>query len=157
MLGAAIGVLGMVAATQVGFPARLWPRQTAAIAAQPSERVPDALGASLARSLAETGQQVLRGATNSSVRTACEAAIAEADAAALRAAEDARARPRNAQNVQLVLTAEDGYLAAARRCLREARPICQAAPRRIEGCAQLVGVTEAELASTRALRASRGL
>src|SRR4051794_12671581 len=157
MLGAAIGVLGVLATTQARLPARLWPRQVAAMPAQAAERVPDALGASLARSLAEAGQQVLRGATSGSVRTACEAVIAEADAAALHAAEDARARPRNAQNVQLVLTAEDGYLAAARRCLREAKPLCQAAPRRMDGCAQLLGVTEAELASTRALRASRGL
>jgi hypothetical protein len=157
MLGAAIGVLGVLAATQGSLPARFWPRQAAAIAAQPAERVPDALGASLARSLAEAGQQVLRAATSSSVRSACEAAIADADAAALRAAEDARARSRNSQNVRLVLTAEDGYLAAARLCLREAKPLCQAAPRRIDGCAQLVGVTEADLASARALRASRGL
>jgi hypothetical protein len=55
-----------------------------------------------------------------------------------------------------VLSAEDLYLAAARFCLRQARPVCQSTPRRLDGCDQVLAVGEAELTNTRTLRASRG-
>ena len=155
-LGAAFGVLGMLAVPRVSLPDHIWPAQRIAPAPPAADRIPDALGASLARSMAEAGQRALRTAATPAGRTGCDAAITEADAAAYRAAEDARGRQRNAQSVPLVLSAEDLYLAAARLCLREARPICQAAPRRADGCAQVLAVGEAELVSTRTLRASRG-
>ncbi|WP_380065963.1 hypothetical protein [Dankookia sp. GCM10030260] len=161
MLGASCGIAGMLVVTHGSLPsrlspARLWSTTSIAAPAIEANRAPDALGASLARSTAEAGQRVLRAAATPAGRAACEVAIADADSAAYRAAQDARGRQGNPQDVQLVLTAEDGYLAAARLCLREARPICQAAPRRTDGCDQVVGVTEAELVSTRALRAGRG-
>ena len=161
VLGAAAGIAGMLLAPKVSLPSHLWPSRpwrTSPVAAPAvvANRAPDALGASLARSAAEAGQQVLRIAATSTARAACEASIAEADSAAYRAAQDARGRQGNLQDVQMVLTAEDGYLAAARLCLREARPLCQSAPRRMDGCEQVMGVTEAALVSTRALRSSRG-
>jgi hypothetical protein len=152
-LGAAFGVLGMLAAPRVSLPDHLWPATRSVAVPQATGRVPDALGASLARSMAEAGQRVLRTAATPA---GCEAAIAGADSAAYRAAEDARGKQRNTQSVPMVLSAEDLYLAAARLCLREARPICQAAPRRADGCEQVLAAGEAELASTRTLRASRG-
>ena len=155
-LGAAFGVLGMLVAPRVSLPDHIWPATRNAPAPQATARVPDALGASLARSMAESGQRVLGAAATPAGRTGCEAAIAEADSAAYRAAEDARGKQRNTQSVPMVLSAEDLYLAAARLCLREARPICQSAPRRTEGCDRVLAVGEAELASTRTLRASRG-
>ena len=150
-LGTACGIFGMLAAPRVAMPDRLWPARR--LEAPAADRVPDALGASLARSLAKAGQQALRHAPG---RAGCEASIAAADAAALRAAEDARGKQRNTQTLSMVLSAEDLYLAAARLCLRQAQPVCRSAPRRTEGCEQVLAVGEAELASTRSLRASRG-
>ena len=155
-LGAPFGVLGMLVAPRVSLPDHLWPATRSVAVPQATGRVHDALGASLARSMAEAGQHALRNAAIPAGRIGCEAAIAEADAAAYRAAEDARGKQRNTQSVPMVLSAEDLYLAAARLCLREARPICQAAPRRADGCEQVLAAGEAELASTRTLRASRG-
>jgi len=154
--GAAAGMLGMLAMTRVDLPDRLWPTRSSAMPAPIASRAPDALGASLARGVADAGQRVLRAAATPAVRAGCETAIAEADSAAYRAAEDARGRHGNPQNVQLVLSAEDAYLAAARLCLREARPLCQAGPRRMEGCDQVLAISEADLATTRALRGGRG-
>ena len=153
-LGAACGVFGMLAAPRMSVPDRIWPPRR--LEAPAVDRTPDALGASLARSLAEAGQHVLRYAVTSAGRVGCEAAIADADTAAHRAAEDARGNQRNTQSVAMVLSAEDLYLAAARFCLREARPICQASARPTDGCEQVLAVREAELVSTRVLRASRG-
>ncbi|WP_431270635.1 hypothetical protein [Dankookia sp. P2] len=155
-LGATSGVLGMLAVPRVSLPDRIFPVWRAEAPAPAADRAPDALGASLARSVAEAGQRALGNAVNPAARAGCEAAIAEADTAAYRAAEDARGKQRNTQNVPMVLSAEDLYLAAARLCLREARPVCQATPRRTDGCDKVLAVSEAELASTRALRASRG-
>ena len=81
---------------------------------------------------------VLRTAATPTARAACEASIAEADSAAYRAAQDARGRQRNLRTCRWCLTAEDRYLAAARLCLREARPLCQSAPRRTDGCEQVM-------------------
>jgi hypothetical protein len=106
--------------------------------------------------MAEAGQRVLRTAATPAGRTGCEAAIADADSAVYRAAEDARGKQRNTQSVPMVLSAEDLYRAAARVCLREARPICHSASRRTDGCDRVLAVSEAELVSTRTLRASRG-
>lgn len=156
VLGAACGVLGMLATTRVSLPDLFRPAPRAELAPQADDRIPDALGASLARSLAEAGQRALRSTISLAGRNACEAAIADADAAAFRAAEDARSKQRNTQSLPMVLSAEDLYLAAARLCLREARPVCQAAPRRTDGCDQVLEVREIDLASTRALRVSRG-
>lgn len=157
VLGAALSILAMLAVTRVNLPDHLWPAPGTGSVAPPqvTDRIPDALGASLARSLADSGHRALRSLATPDTRLACEAAIAGADGAAFRAAEDARGRQYNAQNMAMVVAAEDLYLDAARLCVREARPVCQANPRRIDGCDQVLSVREGELASIRALRVNR--
>ncbi|TDH63743.1 hypothetical protein E2C06_05300 [Dankookia rubra] len=123
-LGAGFGILGMLAAGRVSLPGRIFPARPVAPPVQPADHASDALGASLARSTAESGQRALRSALDPAGRAVCEAAIADADAAACRAAEDARGKQHNTQSLAMVLSAEDLYLAAARLRLREARPVC---------------------------------
>jgi hypothetical protein len=154
-LGTAFGVLGMLAVSNVSLPDRLWPARAPVAPVPAASRVPDALGASLARGAADAGQRVLRTATTPAARAGCDTAIAEADSAAYRAAEDARGRHGNAQDISLVLAAENSYLAAARVCVREARPFCQAGARRTDGCDQIIALNDADLASIRALRGGR--
>jgi len=122
---------------------------------QAATRLPDALGSALARSFAETSRLVLR-RVNSAALPGCETAIEAADAAAHRAAEQARGTSRNQQDLRLVLAAEDAYLGALRLCVREAKAFCQPAQRPVEGCDRVRAVSDADLGSVRALRAVHG-
>ncbi|MDO9708346.1 hypothetical protein [Paracraurococcus lichenis] len=115
------------------------------------QRVPDALGASLARSLAEGARGVLHLSGQVDAEAACGAAIGEGDAASRQAA----GAVRGTGSVERVLAAEDGYLAAARLCLRAARETCGRAGPGIDGCGLLMRVSDADLASTRVLSVSR--
>ena len=95
-------------------------------------RVPNALGSSLARTYALAGERVLAAGRGAPGRGECSAAIAEADAASLRAGEDARAKDRNTQSIPLVLAAEDAYRSAAATCVRAALPVCGGDPKAAE-------------------------
>lgn len=154
-LGIVSGVVAL--AMTVGFAVyRLQPRAPApALAVAQESRVPDALGASLARSFAGLAQQTLRTAGNAPAAQGCSAALATGDAAAYRAAEDARLKDRNTQSLPLIFAAEDAYMAAARTCLRPAWQVCAATPR-IGGCDQILRVREADLATIRSLRTAHG-